>query len=50
MLSSAAYEEHRTRNGAAEIQQPIVVAGWSADKHAPEHLFDQMKAKPERSL
>src|SRR5579871_5162733 len=35
-------KKEATRDGAAEIEQPIVVAGRPAHKHVFEHLFDSV--------
>src|SRR5580698_2672709 len=35
------YEEKIPGDGAAEIKQPVVVAGWPADEHVLEHLFNR---------
>ena len=34
------HEEQIAGHGAAEIQQPVVVAGRPADEHVLEHLLD----------
>src|SRR5271166_231693 len=33
-------KKHVSRDGAAEIQQAVIVAGWPAHEHVFEHLFD----------
>ena len=35
------HEEQISGDGAAEIKQPIVVAGRAADEHVLEHLLDR---------
>src|ERR1700730_14008902 len=34
------HEEQISGDGAAEVEQPVVVAGRAADEHVLEHLFD----------
>ena len=34
------HEEQISGHGAAEIEYPVIVAGWPADEHVLEHLLD----------
>src|SRR5262245_27529083 len=36
-------EEEVAGHGTAEIQQPVVIAGWPADEHVHEHLLNRSR-------